>query len=217
MNLISDILTIGSWTVRQKDAEGSGPHKLLLMLHGWTGDENSMWIFPPRLPKNYLIISPRGIYKTPSGGYGWREDISNGWPLMNDFQPAIDALLDLLKQEYFPKVNVDKFDLIGYSQGASLGYSITLMYPKLVGRLAGLSGFLPLDAQEWVTKEPLRGRRVFIAHGRLDELVPIEKAREVVQVLKQAGGEVLYCEEDVGHKLSAGYFRGMDKYFARDS
>jgi hypothetical protein len=39
-------------------------------------------------------------------------------------------------------------------------------------------------------------------------------ARRVVQELKNAAAEVLYCEEDVGHKLSSGCFRGMGEYFA---
>lgn len=51
--------------------EGEGPHPVLLLLHGWTGDENVMWIFASRLPGNYLMISPRGLYKSPLGGYAW--------------------------------------------------------------------------------------------------------------------------------------------------
>jgi phospholipase/carboxylesterase len=210
-------LTIGSWTVRQKDPEELGPHKLLLMLHGWTGDENSMWIFTPRLPKDYLIVAPRGIYETSLGGYGWQKDTGQGWPSMNDFQPAMNAVLGLLKQQYFPKLNVKEFDVLGFSQGAALGYSMALMYPDRIGRLAGISGFLPTDAEYLLDDKPLRGRQVFVAHGRLDEMVSIDKARQVVHVMKQAGGEVLYCEEDVGHKLSAGCFKGMDFYFSRDS
>jgi predicted esterase len=47
----------------------------------------------------------------------------------------------------------------------------------------------------------------------MDEMVPIGRARRVVKVMKNAGAEVLYCEEDVGHKLSSGCFRGLDEYF----
>lgn len=212
----ADTLTFGSWTVRQKEPEGLGSPKLLVLLHGWTGDENSMWIFTPRFPKEYLIVAPRGIYETPLGGYGWKKGTIQGWPSMSDFQPAMDALLDLLKRKYFPKLNVKEFDVVGFSQGAALGYSMALMYPDRIGKLVGISGFLPTDAEDWLDNKPLSKRKVFVAHGTRDEMVPIEKARQVVQVLKQAGGEVLYCEEDVGHKLSAGCFRGMDIYFSRD-
>jgi hypothetical protein len=34
-----------------------------------------------------------------------------------------------------------------------------------------------------------------------------------VALLEKAGATVTYCEEDVGHKLSAGCFRGLESYF----
>jgi phospholipase/carboxylesterase len=56
---------------------------------------------------------------------------------------------------------------------------------------------------------------VFIAHGTTDNLVPVEMARESANLLKQAGANVTYCEEEVGHKLSAPCFRGLEAFFAR--
>jgi predicted esterase len=44
--------------------------------------------------------------------------------------------------------------------------------------------------------------------------VSLEKARDAVEGLKSAGADVIYCEEEVGHKLSSGCFRAMDSYFA---
>jgi phospholipase/carboxylesterase len=90
---------------------------------------------------------------------------------------------------------------------------MALMYPDKIGKIAGLSGFLPANTENEITTEVLMGKKVFVAHGKLDDMVPIDKARRVVQVLQLAGAEVVYCEDDVGHKLSAGCFRGMDAYF----
>ncbi|MCJ7536113.1 MAG: hypothetical protein MUO57_11320, partial [Anaerolineales bacterium] len=60
----------------------------------------------------------------------------------------------------------------------------------------------------------LKNKKIFVSHGRADEMVPVDQARIVVQELKSAGSELIYCEEDVGHKLSAGCFRAMDDYFS---
>lgn len=208
------IIKTGDWILRKKTPEGDDPIKLLLMLHGWTGDENSMWIFSHRLPKRYLIISPRGIFQTPLSGYGWQDNTVKGWPKAADFQRSIKALLDLVKSLESPGINVDQFDLMGFSQGAALANVMTLMYPERIHKLASLSGYLPEGIEYEIGTEPLQGKKLFVAHGRMDETVPIGKARRVVEVMKKGGAEVQYCEEDVGHKLSSGCFRGMGEYFA---
>ena len=72
--------------------DGLGPFPVLIVLHGWTGDENSMWIFSPRLPKNALMVAPRGLYKTMDSGYSWHPELSKPWPWVYDFQSAVEKL-----------------------------------------------------------------------------------------------------------------------------
>ncbi len=208
-----NISKIGDLIVRQRVPEGPGPYKILLLLHGWTGDENSMWIFTPRFPKNYLVISPRGTTSTPLGGFGWQEAEVNGWPTVDDFQPAIAAIMKLLNSINSNGIETDSIDLMGFSQGAALAYSITLRYPDRINKLAGLSGFLPEGFESEIERKSLNRKKIFVAHGRFDEMVPVSKARHVVHELKAAGAEVVYCEEDIGHKLSSGCFRGLVEYF----
>ena len=210
----TDVVQIGNWVVRQNIPDRDESLRLLLMLHGWTGDENSMWIFTPRLPQNYIIISPRGLFPTPIGGYGWVENSIKGWPTMNDFNAAMQELIDLIDSLDFPGTHENRFNILGFSQGAALGYALAHTYPERINKLAGLSGFFPEPDQGGLLGGALGGKKVFVAHGLKDEMVPVEKARRVVEALKYSGAEVIYCEEDVGHKLSSGCFRGMDDYFA---
>jgi phospholipase/carboxylesterase len=215
MNENTNIVKIQDWVIRQRLPDGEGPHRLILLLHGWTGDENSMWIFTTRLSTNYLVLSPRGISKTPLGGYGWEENGGKGWSAALDFQKSIDSLLDLAGSINLPGVLTEEFDVMGFSQGAALAYAMLLQHPGRIRKLAGLSGFMPAGLGDEVAAENLDRKKLFVAHGRKDEMVPLEKARDVVRELKDAGAEVIYCEEDVGHKLSAGCFRAMDDYFSR--
>lgn len=217
MSSETKIRQIGDLVARVRYPEGPGETRLLLLFHGWTGDENSMWIFSSRIPKNYLLIAPRGITRTPLGGFGWQEAKSNAWPNATNFKPAVEKILSLLENVDFPGIDPSKFDLMGFSQGAALAFAMAFSFPERIGKLAGLSGFLPDGLDEKITNGVLEGKKVFVAHGRHDEMVPIEKAREVVQALKAAKAEVVYCEEDVGHKLSAGCFRGLNEYFANNS
>lgn len=213
MNGNTQVKQVGSYIFRERLAAGKGPQKLLIMLHGWTGDENSMWIFTSRIPENYWVISPRGFWQTPYGGYGWRENSSASHALEKDFQPAANALNELISLVVNADIETQKFSLLGFSEGAALGFMMALQTPERVDKLAGLSGFLPDDISSGFSAGLLSGKKIFIAHGREDELVGVQEARKVVQIFQQAGAEVAYCEEDVGHKLSAGCFRGLGEYF----
>lgn len=217
MSDITRVVEIGDWVVRQRIPEGIVSQRTVLLLHGWTGDEDSMWIFASRLPKNYVILAPRGINKTPLGGYGWEKRGAKSWPHAADFQDAIQALFDLQAEMAAPEINAKQIDLLGFSQGAALAYTMLLKYPERINKVAGLSGFLPTGLEDEIEAQKLSGKQVFVSHGLRDEMVPVDKARRVVKNLKAAGAEVIYCEEDVGHKLSAGCFRAMDDYFNPDA
>jgi phospholipase/carboxylesterase len=209
-------LQLDQWVARTRQPEGSGPFPVYLLLHGLTGDEDVMWIFASRLPKNVLIIAPRGLHSSALGGYSWLPELERQWPLIVDFRPVVEALLELLTPNFFPSADFSNLNLVGFSQGAALAYTFGLLHAEKVQALAGLSGFLPEDAPDYVTDQSLHGKRVFIAHGSQDETVPVERARWSVQTLKQAGAQVVYCEDDVGHKLSAACFNGLESFFKSD-
>jgi phospholipase/carboxylesterase len=87
--------------------------------------------------------------------------------------------------------------------------------PERIASVAGLSGFLPEGTSTWLSNERLKGLPIFIAHGTEDELVPVNKARLSVDQLEKAGADVTYCEDEVGHKLSAKCFRGLEAFYQR--
>ncbi len=213
MNDALGIIKIGDWVVRRKLPGNPGSTRLMLLLHGWTGDENSMWIFTPRIPGHYMILAPRGITSTQLGGYGWENAGVAGWPKAGDFQDAIQGLLGLVDSIDFPGLDTGQIDVMGFSQGAALAYTMLLNYPARIGKLAGLSGFLPDGLRDEIAMRRLEGKKIFVSHGTRDDMVSLDSARSAVRDLKSAGSEVIYCEEDVGHKLSVGCFRAMDAYF----
>lgn len=214
MKSLLEPVEINGWTIGVRRPLTPGPNPVLLMLHGWTGDENSMAVFLPRLPKNALLIAPRGLYPTPLGGYGWHAFKKDYWPWVDDFSSAIDAVLTLLTQDNFPEGDFSRLNLIGFSQGAACSYALSLEHPWLVSTIAGLSGFLPEGASALARNKPLLGKRVFIAHGTQDKLVPVDRARQSASILQEAGADVTYCEDEVGHKLSANCFRGLEAFLS---
>ncbi len=212
---IIETITIHNWVMRIQRPDSPGPIPVVLMLHGWTGDENSMWIFASRLPKKAIIIAPRGLFPARGTGYSWHAEIPTAWPWINDFIPAVESLYKEMSVKNIADGNFNELNLLGFSQGAALAYSVAIMHPEWVTSLAALSGFLPDGASSWLGPDRINGLPVFIAHGTQDILVPVERARESVGSLQGAGAVVTYCEDDVGHKLSAKCFHGLEAFFKK--
>jgi phospholipase/carboxylesterase len=208
-------ISIDQWPMRVHYPTGNGPFPVILMLHGWTGDENSMWVFTSRIPANALVIAPRALYPAEIGGYSWHPAITNAWPSVSDLQSSVQRIFEAISARNFPEGDFSNFNLIGFSQGTALAYSMTIMYPERIASLVGLSGFMPDGAAAWLSNNRFKGLPVFIAHGTKDHLVPIDKGRTSVELLEKAGALVTYCEDDVGHKLSAKCFHGLEAFYQR--
>jgi phospholipase/carboxylesterase len=207
-------IAVADWVVGLRQPDSHGPHPVYLLLHGWTGDENSMWIFAARLPRKGLLIAPRGIYPTPTGGYGWHTYQRGTSPHVADFYPAISKLQSLLTRLNFPSGDFSRLNLVGFSQGAALALTFLLAFPEQVQSAAGLSGFLPDGTGDLARMQPIRNKKVFLAHGTKDELVPVLRARQAKDILDLAGVSVSYCEDEVGHKVSAACLREMESFFS---
>jgi phospholipase/carboxylesterase len=214
----SELISFHDWTLRVRPTKGKAP-RLLLLLHGWTGDENSLWVFVRNFSEDYWIVAPRAPYSSgqSAGGYSWRalRSENQGWPSLDDLRPSAKALIPLI-DAYSAENNLDssRFDVMGFSQGAALTNTLALLHPERIRRAGILAGFLPAGAEPFLQGRPLKGKSFFVAHGRSDETVKIEYARQSVKSLEMAGADVIYCEDDVGHKVSAHCLRGLEDFFA---
>lgn len=211
----SRLIQFEGWTLRLRPAS-SAPARLMLMLHGWTGDENSMWVFGRDLSTHYLLLAPRAPHPAQSGGYSWRPYVegTHGRPTFEALRPSVEALIRLVDAYCASEaVDVSQFDVMGFSQGAATTNLLALLYPQRIRKAAVLAGFVPGGVEDLVAQRPLAARPFFVAHGTQDELVPIERARQSIALLEQAGAQVTYCEAEVGHKVSADCMRGLRQFF----
>jgi len=185
------------------------------MIHGYTGDENSMWIFGRDLPKNFWMIAPRAPHPSETTGYSWRplQPGTFGRPSLEQLIPAAEALLRLV-DEYQVSVGIDAetFDVMGFSQGAAMSNVLAFLHPQRVRKVGILAGFVPGGLEIYAEKHPLEGKSVFVTHGTQDEMIPIDRARASMEVLEQAGAKIVYCEDDVGHKVSLNCLRALRSY-----
>lgn len=216
----TSLIAFKGWTLRVREATPPARH-LMLLIHGLTGDENVMWVFARNLPADIWMIAPRAPSPTQmqQGGYSWRPNATDTDDRLRveELQPAAETLIRLL-DEYSASVGLDAsmFDVMGFSQGAAMSSLLAFLYPQRVRKAALLAGFVPDGLEELVSQRPLQGKHFFVAHGTKDLTVPIERARASIALLEQAGAQVMFCEDDVGHKVSVTCLRALKDFFTAD-
>jgi phospholipase/carboxylesterase len=185
------------------------PLPALVLVHGWLGDENSMWAFSPAFPASTFVVSVRAPFAVENG---------NGWTIAGDeesFDRGLDALHDFIIQlPYVYPVDANKITIMGFSQGAAMCYALTLKEPPLVRAIAALAGFVPPQARQWIAPDRLSGKPIFIAHGIQDPTVSIDEARTARDLMQQCDADVTYHESQSTHKLSAQAMRELKTWLA---
>lgn len=211
-------MVYNGWTMRVREAT-QAPARFMLLLHGWTGDENSMWVFTRKFPEDLWIAAPRAPYVSQRGGYTWRpvdsaRNSDRGLPSFSDLKPAAEDLIRLV-DTFSASIGVDtnQFEVAGFSQGGALTNVLALLYPQRIRRAAVLAGFMPSGVDDLLERRVLAGKQFFVAHGRQDERVPFERARESIELLEKGGAQVTFCEAEVGHKVSADCLRALEAFF----
>lgn len=220
----TSLITLQDWTLRIREstarfdnAQREPAPRLLLLIHGLTGDENSMWVFARDLPAHYWMIAPRAPYPSQmeQGGYTWRlPQFDNMNEMSLDLlRSAAQELIELV-DAYSASVGLDasSFDVMGFSQGAAMSNVLAFLYPQRIRKVGILSGFVPAELKTLVPQRPLEGKSFFVAHGTKDESVTIDRARASIEILEQAGAQVTYCEDNVGHKVSLPCLHSLKKF-----
>lgn len=182
----------------------------LIALHGWTGDEHSMEIFIRRMAPNRWIFAPRAPYTAEPGGYAWVPPTPERPAPWETFaQSALklkDDMVEWLTSFSLPAIPID---LMGFSQGAAMALTFTLLFPERVNRLVILAGFLPNGGKKALRPGLLSGKACFLAHGYDDEIVPLERAKECIEALETTGARVITCLDNVGHRVSTRCLHAM--------
>lgn len=187
---------------------GSQQAPLVILLHGLMGDENVMWVFEPAFPPAAHMLSLRAPFAFSGGGYSWVDPEHGPMPAIPGFADAARAVA-LAENELLHGGGDRPLVLAGFSQGAALAMSAVALGILRPTAVVALSGILPAGDLAGLHAVP-----IFWAHGKRDEIVPVERARGDAERLRQAGASLTYCEADIGHKLGAECFKGLRQWLA---
>ena len=122
------------------------------------------------------------------------------WALMGEDgdTPNLGRILESVRSRW--NIDCQKLLLTGMSDGGTFCYVTGLQSASPFTHLAPISAtFHPLMA-EMADAERLRGLPVYLVHGRLDWMFPVQVARQTRDTLAAAGANVIYRElDDLSH------------------
>lgn len=193
-------------------AADNSSRRLMVMLHG-LGDSIEGYRWLPEamgLPwLNYLLVNAPDDYY---GGYSWF-DLDDMGPGIGRSRKLLFDLLDDLRAKNFP---AEQITFGGFSQGCLMAVEIALCYPHRLAGVTGISGWI-FEVENLVKElSPVaRRQRILMTHGIGDPLVPIEKVRPQIPVLKAAGVNVEWREFRKDHTIAGEQELSVIREFVR--
>ena len=161
---------------------------LVMALHGGSGNGRGFlwsWLRDAR-SLGAILVAPTATGTT--------------WALMGEDtdSPNLARILDTVRGRW--NVDPSKLLLTGMSDGGTFCYVSGLESTSPFTHLAPVaSTFHPLMA-EMADAERLRGLPVYLVHGRLDWMFPVQMARQTRELLSATGADVTYRElDDLSH------------------
>jgi len=196
-----------SHIVRESNiTDGTAP--LLIMLHGYGSDENDLFSFASELPEELFIISLKAPYQLQPYGNAWYainfDAVQGKW---SDNEQAIesrDLIANFIDEAiaHYP-VRKDNVTLLGFSQGTILSYAVALTYPEKINNVVALSGYINKDIiPKTLDKNKYKHLNFYCSHGSVDQVIPVDWARQNEPFLKSLNIKNQYSEFPVGHGVA---------------
>ena len=172
----------------------------MVVLHG-LGDSMDGWRWFPdelNLPwLNYLLVNAPDDY---FGGFSWFNLDGDILPGVQRSRKLLFELLDDLRAQRWP---AEQITLGGFSQGCLISVDAGLRYPHRLAGIVGISGWICEPEKLAQELSPAnRGQRLLLTHGTRDPLIPIDRVRPQVPLLRNAGLQVEWREFAKEHTVA---------------
>ncbi len=163
-------------------------YPLVVTLHGGSGHGRDflwVWLRAART-RGAILISPTSVGDT--------------WSLMG---PDVDSdnlqkIVDRVCADW--SVDESRLLMTGMSDGGTFCYVSGLLPSSPFTHLAPISASFHPMLMEFVDRERVQGLPIYLTHGALDWMFPIDMAREANQAFGRMGADIVYSEiPDLSH------------------
>ncbi|MGK0639028.1 alpha/beta hydrolase [Schleiferia thermophila] len=106
--------------------------------------------------------------------------------------------------------------IMGFSQGAILGYSVALTYPESVSALVAMSGYLNRQIlPEQMEYSRLQHLNILITHGTEDPVIPYDWAKKSAEFLEKNFINHRFYGYRAGHSIDIQAFEEIKKFVTK--
>ena len=196
---------------------GPNPAATVIWLHGLGADGHDFEPIVPelRLAKPVRFVFPHAPIRPVTINQGMR---MRAWYDIFQFGggPEDDAGVrasQKLVEGLIQKEQGRKIVLAGFSQGGAIVLQTALRHPERLAGVMALSTYLPLSTT--VENERSRANHdvpIFMAHGKFDDIIPIDKARRSKEILEKLGYPVTWKEYPMPHSVCAEEIRDISDF-----
>jgi phospholipase/carboxylesterase len=193
---------------------------LLIMMHGYGSDENDLFSFASELPEELLIISVKAPYPMQPYGNAWYainfDEEQGKWNDNEQAKQSLDLIATFIDEAIatYP-VNKDNITLLGFSQGTILSYAVALTYPEKVKNIIALSGYINHDIlPEDIQQKDYSNLDFYCSHGSVDQVIPVDWARQTAPFLSKLNIKHVYSEFPVGHGVAPQNFHELKDWLS---
>jgi phospholipase/carboxylesterase len=189
---------------------------LVVVIHGRGADANDLADLAPLLdtPTGARFVFPNAptpFEAYPGMTFGWTW--FDGWPpRQNSVAESRAALLGFL-DELTARYPTTSLIVAGFSQGGMMSLEAGLRR-KTNGIVVMSGGLYEEDLPDLRTVEKVP---VLIAHGTMDEVVPVNYARRARAALEDAGFDVEYHEYPMGHQVVMEEITAVKDFLTRNT
>jgi phospholipase/carboxylesterase len=126
---------------------------------------------------------------------------------------AVQGLIDREAERGTPS---ERIVLAGFSQGCAMALLTGIRCPQRLAGIAGLSGYLPLASLAAAERSPANtATPIFLAHGRFDNVVQVERGKASRDVLQAIGHSVEWHEYPIAHSVSMDEITDLNRWLER--
>ena len=176
---------------------GTSPEAPLLLLHGTGGDENDLLPLGQSVGPGRALLSPRGKVLE-NGMPRFFRRLAEGVFDAEDVRRRADELADFVA-EARAAYGLAAPVALGFSNGANIAAAMLLLRPEALAGAILLRAMVPLENPPVAD---LAGKRVLIVSGNADPILPLENARRLADMLRQAKAGVQHETLAAGHGLT---------------
>ena len=199
---------------------GPNPTASVIWLHGLGADGHDFEPIVPelRLTRPVRFVFPHAPVRPVTINQGmrmraWYDIFQFGSGREDD--AGIRASQKLV-EDLIAKERSRKIVLAGFSQGGAIVLQTALRHPERLAGVMALSTYLPLaQALEGERSATNKDVPVFMAHGKFDDIIPIDRARQSRDLLTKLNYPVEWHEYPMPHSVCAEEIADISAFLGR--